>query len=109
LDLAAWSTVLALAWCQARESAGRDAKIRRRQGRRFMISPAEPGGGRPDSSNQFQVIKTKSGLFAMRVPPFQRQLVITRDEALNLAGWLVALADPDHMDFLVVLEAIEKT
>jgi hypothetical protein len=35
----------------------------------------------------------------------------TKDQALNLAAWLVAIADhsPDHADFKAVLSAVEST
>lgn len=37
--------------------------------------------------------------------------VLTKPQALNLAAWLVAMADQtmDHEDFLKVLNAIEST
>lgn len=34
---------------------------------------------------------------------------MTRDEALRLAAWLVAVADPGGKDFAKVLEAVRET
>ncbi len=75
-----------------------------------MISPIEPGGG-IDSSNRFEVVRSTADPGVLMILNLKPAVFgcYNRAEALNLAAWLVALADPGHMDFLRVLEAIEKS
>lgn len=59
-----------------------------------------------DTSNQFLV-----GTDAQRERVVINQYIggaLTRKEALNLAGWIVALLDPEHKDFERLLAAIEN-
>jgi hypothetical protein len=50
----------------------------------------------PDTSNQFGVIGTKTPgeVVIMQMPLVQE--VLTRERALNLAAWLIAIADNDR-------------
>ena len=58
-----------------------------------------------DTMNYFLV-----GLYQDKViigsPPLA---MLSRDLALNLAAWLVALADPDQVEFPKVLKALQET
>lgn len=58
-----------------------------------------------DTLNRFGVATTGAGLTAILMPPLPRQ-VLTRDEALCLAAWLVTLADPAGAEFVRVLQAV---
>jgi hypothetical protein len=51
-------------------------------------------------SNDGIVILNRNMLLARR---------LTKEEALNLAGWLVAMADPTRKDFDPLLKAILET
>lgn len=59
-----------------------------------------------DTANRFLVCAQGDTLVLLRSP--QR---ISKDEALNLAAWLVALADKsvDHESFKQLLDAVEST
>jgi hypothetical protein len=59
-----------------------------------------------DSSNMlFMVAAHGENIVVMRPPVAP----ITRDQALNLAAWLVALADPLGEQFAKVLKAVQST
>lgn len=59
-----------------------------------------------DTSNKFMVGVSGAHIVMLRPPRGS----ITKDDALNLAAWLVALADdtPPHK-FLSVMEAVQNT
>jgi hypothetical protein len=64
-----------------------------------------------DSSNKFQVVGFPNGDVAITRPPSAKRR-ITREAALNLAAWLLALADDehephDHRTFKQLLQKIE--
>lgn len=59
-----------------------------------------------DTSNRFFVGATGDHISILMPPPPQG--VITRQEALNLAAWLVAIADIDD-EFDDLLQAIRNT
>lgn len=65
-------------------------------------------GGGPDVMNRFGVAADSRGAisFMFGVPH-----TISRERALVLAAWIVALADSsdDHADFKRVLDAVEST
>lgn len=58
-----------------------------------------------DSSNWFFVSAAAGDRIVINgtVPP-----VLTRDQAVNLAAWLVAVADPAGEHFAAVLAAVRK-
>jgi hypothetical protein len=61
-------------------------------------------------SNVFLVAATVNSTFTLLNPPLPGR-IITREEALVLAAWLVAIADDSesHVDFLDVLKQVEAT
>lgn len=61
------------------------------------------GGKAHDTTNQFMV-----GGFGEFVTVLRFSTQITRKEALNLAAWLVAIADRDD-EFSDLLEAVRST
>jgi hypothetical protein len=71
-----------------------------------MISLSE-GGGRLDSANHFLVGENGGEISFV---PFANQgrCRISKQQAVNLAAWLVATADPDSKEFLRVLTEIAK-
>jgi hypothetical protein len=73
-----------------------------------MIAPGEHFGG-PDISNRFLVgyRATKGPWLCILNPP--TTMPISREDGLNLAAWIVALADPSGRDFQRVLEAIKNS
>jgi len=81
-----------------------------------MISPAENLGGEVparrrqhaalDTANHFMV-GSQDGMLVILNPPVGRKF--NKSEAINLAAWLVALADPDEKEFERVLKEIKKT
>lgn len=58
-----------------------------------------------DTTNKFMVGMNGGGL-AILIPPHR---TISNADAILLAAWLVALADPGGERFSVVLEAIQST
>jgi len=68
------------------------------------LNPPSP---RPvDSSNRFQVGTNASGT-VIRIHAFNQ--LVTFADALNLAAWLVALADPARAQFDPLLDSILET
>jgi hypothetical protein len=80
-----------------------------------MIAPSDFAGGgvgirmslpdvkRPlDSANHFGVAASGDQYGIMKMPVRW----LARDEAINLAAWLAAIADPDGREFISVLRAI---
>ena len=57
-----------------------------------------------DTANHFCVSLNADSILCLRPIP-QR---MTKGEALNLAAWLVAMAD-DHDDFPALLDAVQNT
>lgn len=57
-----------------------------------------------DTSNKFLVGINRDLIIVMMI----RQ-TMSKDEALNLAAWLVALADPEGNKFKALLEAVMNT
>jgi hypothetical protein len=55
-----------------------------------------------DSSNQFEVRKNQKG-FVMVDIGVNQSCPLLREEALNLAAWLVAIADPMGKEFQPLL------
>lgn len=68
-----------------------------------MIAPGEDFGGALDSSNEFLV-----GMKGDKVVIIRPKMVLTRGEAVNLAVWLVALADPGRRQFDRVIREVCK-
>lgn len=58
-----------------------------------------------ETLNQFIVAANGDCIVVMHPP----NTPLTKEEALNLAAYLVALADPTHERFAKVLKAIEST
>jgi hypothetical protein len=58
----------------------------------------------PDTTNRFMVSMRGDGLLV----PIRPVQILTKDDALNLAAWLVAMAD-DNDEFPVLLEAVRNT
>lgn len=58
-----------------------------------------------DANNYF-VVTTSGGSILILDPPSGP---MSRNEALNLAAWLVALADPDGGDFVDMLTDVQST
>jgi len=58
-----------------------------------------------DSANHFGVAVSGEQFGIMKMPVRW----LARDEAINLAAWLRALADPDGKEFNRVLAEIQKT
>ena len=58
-----------------------------------------------DTANHFLVSVGGQGISVMNAP----RLPMSKDEALNLAAWLVAVADPLGDDFQAVLDAVKST
>lgn len=56
-----------------------------------------------DTSNRFMVSAAGPNISIMRTPT-----TITRDDALNLAAWLVAMADREDK-FPALLDAVQNT
>jgi hypothetical protein len=74
-----------------------------------MISTLENVGGTPDTGNLFLVgVRSQDGriviglLGALGAP-------LPKTSAINLAAWLVVLADPEQKEFQRMLEAIKNT
>lgn len=59
----------------------------------------------PDTSNQFAVCAHPDGMLVIRKLPIAR---LSKDEAINLAAWLVCLADPEMKEFRRVCLEIAK-
>ena len=59
-----------------------------------------------DTTNRFAVSAFGDGVAILNPPAAGEPL--TRADALNLAAWLVALADPLEDEFAAVLEAVEN-
>lgn len=55
-----------------------------------------------DTANKFKVVATIGG--AVQLAPIAGDL--TREDALNLAAWLVYVADPDGEHFQTVLGSV---
>lgn len=61
-----------------------------------------------DSSNRFLVQQMYAGTIRIAdAPPSYREL--SREEAVNLAAWLLALADPDLELFRHMLHVIQES
>jgi len=89
-----------------------------------MIDFAEqPGGGSeqapapkhtvqkssmPDTSNKFFVGKNGDMISFQPYPDGPRRCLCSRESAINLAAWLVVMADPDMEEFHRVLKEIVK-
>lgn len=58
-----------------------------------------------ETFNKFFVGATSNGIRLMRPPTGE----LSHDDALNLAAWLVAVADPGGERFAEVLAAVEST
>jgi hypothetical protein len=58
-----------------------------------------------DTTNKFMVSTTPRDEFVMIMLPVRR---LPREDALNLAAYIVALVDPLGEEFSKVLEAIEN-
>ena len=58
-----------------------------------------------DTTNKYLVAIQNDGIRIMAPPRGQ----ITPEEAVMLAAWLVALADPDGLMFPKVLEAVQDS
>jgi hypothetical protein len=71
-----------------------------------MIAPGEHFGGAPDISNRF-LVGYKGEWLCILQPP--TTIPIPREDALNLAAWIVCLADPSGKDFQRVVEAIKNS
>lgn len=80
-----------------------------------MISPNENLGSRLDTSNQFEVLVFEGCRVSFRqfpdgffktLPCAERRIILPRHLALNLAAWIVAMADPEADEFASVLEQI---
>lgn len=56
-----------------------------------------------DTTNRFLVGAADAGVRVMLAAQTAR---MTEEQAINLAAWLVALADPDQKKFQPLLEAI---
>lgn len=61
---------------------------------------------KPDTLNKFMVAGQGDKVVIMNFPPRRR---LSREEALSLAAWIVALADPSGKDFQVYLDAVLET
>jgi hypothetical protein len=59
-----------------------------------------------DTTNQFGVCASGNGSIGILVPP---RGMLTKQQALTLAAWLVALADPLGEEFQNILEAVQNT
>lgn len=70
-------------------------------------SPLANPPAQPDTSNMFAVGVTGVSMSKVIINlPVPRPL--TREQALNLAAWLIVLADPEGKDFARLVEAIKK-
>ena len=69
-------------------------------------SPKPKAMGAIDSANHFEVVKTPSGV-AIKNAPLCRQ-VLSKDQAVSLAAWLMVLADPTGEQFERVVKEIVK-
>lgn len=60
--------------------------------------------------NMFMVGARTDNTYCLLAPPLPGR-ILSKNEALNLAAWLVACADDseNHKDFHEVLEAVEST
>jgi hypothetical protein len=58
----------------------------------------------PDTTNKFLVAMRGDGLLA----PMRPVQLLRKSDALNLAAWLVAMAD-DNDEFPALLEAVRNT
>jgi hypothetical protein len=58
-----------------------------------------------DTANRFMVGAQAHGK-AVRIVLNKLSTILTRDQALNLAAWLVAVADPTQKDFPGMLEEV---
>lgn len=58
-----------------------------------------------DSSNEFEVVKHLDQIRILK-PPTRP---LTRSEAIRLAAWLVAIADPGRKQFDRILDYVLKT
>lgn len=60
-----------------------------------------------DVANKFLVAASAGAeMFTLLNPPRPRQ-ALTKAEALNLAAWIVSIADPDMDDFARMLAAVQ--
>lgn len=59
-----------------------------------------------DSANHFRVCGRGDGMIGVYALPVKH---LTKGQAINLAAWLVAMADPEGKEFERVLEEIKKT
>ena len=51
-------------------------------------------------------VGSQGDLILIMAPPVR---AMPKDEALRLAAWIVAQADPSHKKFLEILEAVEAS
>ena len=65
----------------------------------------QTSNGPLDTANHFMVAGQGDDLVIIQLPIGR----LKKDRALNLAAWLVALADPEGKEFERVLEAIRNT
>ena len=86
-----------------------------------MKTKEHPGGGlqqdpapapadrarKMDTANHFEVVETQTGV-AMISPPMARQ-VLSRQQALNLAAWLLVMARCNENELVKVLREIART
>lgn len=71
-----------------------------------MISLSEYAGG--DSSNQFVVRASDSDIFFNPFPN-RTPCKLSKAQAINLAAWLMLIADPTGEEFQRVVKQIVKT
>lgn len=90
----------------------------------MISSPENFGPDRPElpkrKLNPLKAAKDSSNIFAVGASRFEMLRVtelaihkpvmgrISRDEALNLAAWIVALADPNLEEFAKILQQIKN-
>lgn len=75
-----------------------------------MIAPNEGMGGRPlDSSNRFAVGSRGGSIVIQCLPGVIGRPVLDRASAINLAAWLMLLADPTGCEFQQMVREIKNS
>ncbi len=64
-----------------------------------------PIPAKPDTANHF-IVGVSEGMFVIQRTP---RGYLTREQCINLAAWLIALADPTTAEFARVLQEIKKS